>query len=115
MGNPDLRVFLKIFLAVIATIVLALGVHNFIRAHKTSATTACLNNLRLIEAAKQQWALENSKTTNDIPTWDDIRPYLGRFQSNSIPVCPKGGTYTLGRVGNLPTCSVGGPDHSLSQ
>jgi hypothetical protein len=101
--------FTGVLLSVFVLIILAVAVVNFIAARQTSATDACVNNLRVIDAAKQQWALEHGKT------WDDVRPYLGRFPSNSIPVCPEGGTYTLGRVGSPPTCSIGGPRHSLSQ
>jgi hypothetical protein len=69
----------------------------------------CINNLRQIGGAKQQWALENHKTTNDVPLWDDVRPYL------RIGIaCPQGGTYTLGRVDEPPRCSIGAPLHTLS-
>jgi len=76
---------------------------TFIRARSTSSSNACLNNLRQIEAAVEQWAVENHKTTNDIPTWDAISPYLAGER-----VCPEGGTYTLGHVGEHPRCSIGG-------
>jgi hypothetical protein len=74
-----------------------------------------------IEGAKEQWALEQSKTTNDTPTWSDLSPYIywsgftNRWFTNGIPVCPEGGIYTLGRVGELPTCSLGDkkPNHKL--
>ena len=84
----------------------------FIRARSTPATNACVNNLRQIEGAKEQWSLEYNKTTNDIPSWDDIRPYYGRETRGELLQCPQGGTYTLGRVGQEPTCSIGG-FHSL--
>jgi hypothetical protein len=84
---------------------------NFVRARATSSSNACINNLRLIAAAKDQWALENNKTTNDTPTWDDLRPYFGRA-TNQSPKCPDGGIYILGKVGQNPTCSLGG-SHSL--
>jgi len=71
----------------------------------------CINRLRMIEGSKQQWMLENHKTTNDVPTWDDIRPYLNR--EGKIPSCPWGGTYTLGRMDEQPRCSIGGPSHTL--
>ena len=85
---------------------LAVGVPNFIRARATRAAAPCINNLRIIDAAKNEWALEIGKTTNNAPTWDDVRPYLPDSRSHSIPVCPDGGTYTLGRVGEPPTCSL---------
>lgn len=61
----------------------------------------CVNNLRQFEGAKEQWALEFHKNTNDIPTAGDLRPYL-----RQMLVCPQGGAYTLGRVGDLPSCSI---------
>ncbi|HSY10486.1 MAG TPA: hypothetical protein VK840_06180 [Candidatus Dormibacteraeota bacterium] len=69
---------------------------------------ACINNLRQIDAAKQQWALENKKTADAIPTVQDLLPY---FKDGIFPVCPSGGTYTIGIVGEVPTCSV--PGHAL--
>lgn len=71
---------------------------------------ACINNLRQIDAAKQQWALENNKTAAAIPTARDLLPY---FKDGIFPVCPSGGAYTIGAVGDLPTCSV--PGHVLPQ
>src|SRR6266567_2584184 len=93
----------------------ALVVSNFVRARNTTASNACINSLRQIDGAKQQWALENSKTTNDVPSWDEIGPYIGRGPQGDLSGlrCQKGGTYTIGRVGDPPTCSIGGPDHSL--
>jgi type IV pilus assembly protein PilA len=102
-----------ITLAAIAAVVLSVAIPNFIRARSTSAANACVNNLRQIDSAKQQWMLENGKTTNEIPSWDAVRPYLGRGPEGEIPKCPKGGTYILGRVGELPRCSIGGSGHSL--
>lgn len=77
-----------------------------------ASVNSCINNLRQIDAAEQQWALEHHKTTNDIPTWDDVLPYLGQARP-SVPVCPQGGTYTLARLDEFPKCSLGGPSHSL--
>jgi hypothetical protein len=59
-----------------------------------------------LEICKDIWAKGN-KTTNDTPTWDDLRPYFPDGWSNNIPVCPAGGTYILGRVGERPRCSIG--------
>ena len=78
----------------------------YIRTHSTSSMNSCINNLRLIDSAKQQWALEEKKPTHDVPTWDDVRPFLP--PDRQILICPHGGTYTLGRVGAMPTCSYQG-------
>ena len=71
---------------------------------------ACINNLRQIDAAKQQWALENDKTADAVPSAQDLLPYLSNLV---FPVCPSGGTYTINAVGVPPTCSV--PGHVLPQ
>ncbi len=74
-------------------------------------------HLRQIAGAKEQWAIENEKTTNDVVSWDDIKPYLLHEQ---VPQCLDGGTYILGRVGEPPRCSlapalVGGKSHELTK
>jgi general secretion pathway protein G len=84
----------------------AIAIPNFIKARETAQRNACINNLREIDAAKQQWALEKGKRPTDVPTWDDLKPYLGK-----IPHCPAGGTYTINAVGEPPQCSV--PGHVL--
>src|ERR1043166_9269947 len=48
------------------------------RARSESACYSCITALRMIDGAKQQWALEHHKTTNDIATWDDIRHYIAQ-------------------------------------
>jgi multidrug efflux pump subunit AcrA (membrane-fusion protein) len=67
----------------------------------------CINILRQMDAAKQQWALQNNKTADAIPTPQDLAPYF----NNSLPSCPGGGTYTINAVGQLTTCTI--PGHAL--
>jgi hypothetical protein len=93
-----------LLIAVLAVVVIL----NFVKARSTSASNACVNNLRQIDSATQQWALELGKTTNDVPTWNDVRSYMGREVH-----CPAGGTYTLGRRDQPPKCSIGGSGHAL--
>lgn len=71
---------------------------------------ACIANLKLIEAAKLQWAIDHNKTENDIPTVQDLQPY---FKDGDFPTCPAGGTYTINALGEPPTCSI--PGHALPQ
>jgi hypothetical protein len=86
----------------------AIAIPNFVKARATSQQNACINNLRMLDAAKNQWALEKSKTTGDVPTKEDLMPYLNKW-----PVCPAGGTYTIGAVGERPTCSLNTLGHKL--
>ena len=88
----------------------AIAIPNFVRARATAQTNACINNLRIIDAAKQQWALENDKTADAIPPAQDLLPY---FRGGIFPVCPSGGGYTINAVGVPPTCSI--PGHVLPQ
>jgi len=67
--------------------------------------STCQNNLRQIDGAKQQWALEQKKTADAAPNSADISPYLA---GNKLPVCPAGGGYTINAVNAKPTCSIAG-------
>lgn len=69
---------------------------------------ACIANLKLIDAAKLQWALEYNKTEDATPTAQDLLPY---FKDGVFPVCPSGGSYTINSVAQAPTCSI--PGHTL--
>ena len=77
---------------------------------ETAQRNACIENLKQIDAAKQQWMLVNNKTDVDVPTAQDLLPYL---KGGSFPVCPSGGTYSINAVGLPPTCSI--PGHTLPQ
>jgi myosin heavy subunit len=69
---------------------------------------ACMNNLRQIDGAKQQWALENKKDANAMPNAKELAVY---FKDGVIPKCPAGGTYSFNVVGAAPVCSI--PGHAL--
>jgi prepilin-type N-terminal cleavage/methylation domain-containing protein len=94
----------------------AIAIPNFIRARTTSQKNACINNLRQIDGAIQQWALENQKQAGSAVASTDVAKYLGRTQSAADFVaagvsCPANGTYALSTVSVKPTCTVTG--HSL--
>ncbi len=89
---------------------LAIAIPNFVKARDVAMENACINNLRMIDAAKQQWALQNGKNPGDVPTAQDLKPF---FKNGVFPTCPAGGTYTIGAVSNAPTCSV--PGHKLPE
>ena len=79
---------------------------NFVRATHQSAANGCLNTLRQIAAAKEQWALESGKTNGTLATEADLTPYIKLDSTSNFPKCPAGGTYTPGRIGEDPTCSI---------
>jgi len=86
----------------------AIAIPNFVKARTTAQMNACINNLRQIDGAKLQWALENKKQETDTPRAQDLAPYLGAQLK-----CPAGGVYTFHTVGEKPTCSI--PTHQLSR
>ncbi len=105
--NPGKLLFVC---AAVPAVLSAIAIPNFIKARETAQKNACINNLRQIDGAKQQWALENKKPDTGVPTREDLEPFL---QNHHFPTCPAGGTYTINRVSEAPQCSH--PGHSLPQ
>ena len=94
----------------------AIAIPNFVKARATSQANACINNLRQIDAAANQFALEKGKKTGDTISYpSDLTPYIKLNSSGSIPPCPASGTYALPTVGTNPTCTLSSltPAHSL--
>jgi prepilin-type N-terminal cleavage/methylation domain-containing protein len=101
----------------------AIAIPNFVRARTTSQMNACINNLRLIDAAKQQWALEQSLASTSQPNTSgtDLQPYLGHGSSGELPSCPADSSQTwassyasaLGIVTTKPQCSIVPSTHFL--
>jgi hypothetical protein len=102
---PKINVILSI-VAVAVLVATALAASWLIYMRGASASSSCINYLRQFDGAKQQWGLEHNKTTNDVPSWDDIRIYIKLTSSGELPKCPRGGTYTLGRIDESPRCTV---------
>ena len=70
---------------------------------------ACITNLMCIGAAKEQWAILNGKQDGD----EVIQTEVDSYVKNLPAECPSGGSYTYGKVAELPTCSV--PGHALHE
>ncbi len=88
----------------------AIAIPNFIRSRQTSQRNACINNLRQIEAAKSQWALETNAATAAAVEAGDI----GVYMNAGVPVCPVGqAEYEINDTDTPPTCSSGIADHVL--
>ena len=66
---------IMIVVAIIALLA-AIAVPNFLRARKRSQATRCLEDLRLIDAADDQYAIENNKSTGNTVAWTDVQNYL---------------------------------------
>ena len=85
----------------------AIAIPNFVKARATSQQNACINNLRQLDGAANQFALEKGKSTGaTITMTTDLTPYIKLNSAGSLPPCPAGGTYACTAVGTSPTCSL---------
>ena len=84
----------------------AIAIPNFIKARTTSQQNACINNLRQIDGAVQQWALQNNKSGSANVVQASLNQYLGRGTAGQWPTCPAGGNYTVSTVNAKPTCNI---------
>ncbi len=98
----------------------AIAIPNFVRARTTSQMNACINNLRQIDGAKQQWALETKQVSSAVPTSANVGDYLGRAGTTAGVVCPSGGSaasfsssYTINAVSTAPACRILASTHKL--
>ena len=83
----------------------AIAIPNFVKARTTAQANACINNLRQIDGAKEQYMLENNTTT--APAAMTALAGAGGY-IKATPSCPAGGTYTIGAAGTNPSCSIAG-------
>ena len=102
--------FLRILLLLIPALLLfcAILILWILRPHEEprSPRSACIANLKQIQGAKDQWALEHKKHPTDIPADADL---FGQDRYIAVKLaCPEGGKYALGAVAEKPTCSIAG-------
>ena len=81
----------------------AIAIPNFVRARESAQLNSIANNLRILEGAKEQWALENKKSTTDTVTTTDLTTYL---KNNSMPQPVVQETYVVGTVSQLVTADT---------
>jgi prepilin-type N-terminal cleavage/methylation domain-containing protein len=87
----------------------AIAIPNFIKARATSQQNACINNLKQIDGAISEWALETGQSSGaTVASAQTVSAYIKLNSGNSVPSCPAGGTYTTTAVGNNPqvSCSL---------
>jgi prepilin-type N-terminal cleavage/methylation domain-containing protein len=80
----------------------AMALPSFVNAREQSRMRTCVNNLRQVNGAKDQWALEKGKATGDPCVIGDIMPYLRVHE----PKCPVGNTaYAVNSIGISAECN----------
>jgi prepilin-type N-terminal cleavage/methylation domain-containing protein len=108
---------IMIVVAIIALLA-AVAIPNILHARTTSQTKLCIDNLRMIDAAQQQWALETGALGTTVPKASNLQPYIGRG-NGELPICPNdpgqsfATSYTLNNCQTSPTCQINPTDHKL--
>ena len=108
--NPGFTLVEIMIVVGIIGMLCAIVIPNFMRSRATSQQNACINNLRQISSAVQQWAMETGQSAGNPPPTlhSDLTPYIVLNANGSIPTCPSGGTYSINNVSVAPQvwCSL---------
>ncbi len=83
----------------------AIAIPTFVKARTASQEKACINNLRQIDGAKKEWALRAGVNSGFAVDENEVNKFI---PGGTTPVCPVGGSYTYGVIGEAPECSVHG-------
>ena len=90
----------------------AIAIPNFVRARLQAQRTTCIANLRTIDGAKQQWALDARVSPTGAPGISEIQPYMGRGTAGTAPTCPADSadsfatSYSINDLQSAPSCQI---------
>jgi prepilin-type N-terminal cleavage/methylation domain-containing protein len=111
---------IEIMIAVcIIGLLAAIAIPNLVRSRESGRIRLCIDNLRQIDDAKQQWALEKGKKAIDTPSASDIQPYMGRGSNGTLPYCPANDaksfsdSYEINNMVAVPLCKSVPDTHIL--
>jgi prepilin-type N-terminal cleavage/methylation domain-containing protein len=96
-----------------------IAIPSWVHARTNSQQNACINNLRQIDAAKQQWGLDVRAMATATPLLSNIQPYLGRGSAGTSTACPADSaqtfstSYSIGDLSSTPTCLIQSSTHLL--
>jgi prepilin-type N-terminal cleavage/methylation domain-containing protein len=95
----------------------AIAIPSFLKARTESQKNACINNLRQIDSAKEQWALNTNQPAAAVPVAGDIDVYIKGGTADTY--CPQDNTqtfatsYVINALGTDPTCAIDAATHVL--
>jgi prepilin-type N-terminal cleavage/methylation domain-containing protein len=87
-------------------ILMSIAVPSFIQARHSARQSSCINNMKQIESAKEQWGMDQKKSNGDTVAFTDL--VGSTLYLKSTPSCPSSGTYTVNPIGTVPVCDVSG-------
>ena len=87
-------------------VLMSIAIPGFMQARQTARKSACIDNMKQIENAKEQWAMDNRKNTGDAVAFTDL--VGATLYMKSTPSCPAAGTYTLNPISTVPACDISG-------
>ncbi len=87
----------------IVGLIASIAIPSFTKARKEAQLSSIINKLRIIEGAKNQWAIDNKKGADAIPAPKDLTPYL---HGGKMPPPIVGETYAINSVGEPPTATL---------
>jgi prepilin-type N-terminal cleavage/methylation domain-containing protein len=104
---------IMIVVAVLA-ILLSVALPNYFKSGKTTSRNSCNINLRQIDGAMEQWAMDNNIPEGTVPSGQQESEIYG-YMDSGMPVCPSHGEYFIHAVGTKPqvTCSREDEGHKL--
>jgi prepilin-type N-terminal cleavage/methylation domain-containing protein len=84
----------------------AIAIPNFVKARTSAQKNACINNLRQIDGAIEQWALEQKVRQGQAVVTVGSPSILDYLKGAVLPTCPADNSaYTIGNVGVNPLCA----------
>ncbi len=89
-------------------ILLAIAIPNFVQARESARAKACIGNLKQLDSATQQFAMDAKKSSIYAMTAADFTA-LAPTYLHALPTCPENGVYSAGAtISNYPQCSYSG-------
>ena len=104
-SNKGFTLIEIMIVVLIIGILLSIAVPSFLRARETSRAKTCVSDLKQIESAKEQWAMDTKALGTASTQMSDLAGD-GKYMK-ADPECPSSGTYTTNAVNADPTCSIG--------
>ena len=95
----------------------AIAIPSFIKARTTSQQNACINNLRQIDGAKEQWAMAENQAATATPVAANLDDYIKGGTADCV--CPQdsaqafGSSYTINQLATDPECQINVGSHTL--